>query len=299
MTSKLAKLATVGVLSFCAMTSTAQAGSVTQPGETVGVAAGAPLPEGLYFVNTADWGCRNTSPNDTCVGVDIPVLAWSTPWTLFGARLQFLVATPVIEAGVFNSTYHASIYNPLISGQLAWDLGNGWGFSYLLGAYIETGGQLAWDSTSLNQRFALSYTANGWNLTANVIWGIQFDHVSAKPQISPCPVPFGFNGCNPDFLNVDLTATKKFGKWELGLVAFGSTDLNRPVPNYGKQSQFAVGGLVGYDFGPVILQGYVTTDVAETNYGGHDTRGWARVIIPIWNPPPPTPVIGKGLVTKG
>jgi hypothetical protein len=34
---------------------TAFAGSVTQPGETVGVPAGAPLPEGVYFANTADW----------------------------------------------------------------------------------------------------------------------------------------------------------------------------------------------------------------------------------------------------
>jgi hypothetical protein len=37
------------------------------------------------------------------------------------------------------------------------------------------------------------------------------------------------NGCNPDFLNVDLTASRKFGDWEFGLVAFGSTDLNRPL----------------------------------------------------------------------
>jgi hypothetical protein len=29
------------------------------------------------------------------------------------------------------------------------------------------------------------------------------------------------NGCNPDFLNVDLTASRKFGDWEFGLVAFG------------------------------------------------------------------------------
>jgi hypothetical protein len=45
------------------------------------------------------------------------------------------------------------------------------------------------------------------------------------------------NGCNPDFLNVDLTASRKFGDWEFGLVAFGSTDLNSPVDGYLKQSQ--------------------------------------------------------------
>ena len=92
-------LAAAGALCLC-LTAPALAGSVTQPGETVGIAAGAPLPPGFYFVNTGDWGCRNTSPNDTCVGVDIPVVAWSTPWQLLGARLQFLVATPVVEVGV-------------------------------------------------------------------------------------------------------------------------------------------------------------------------------------------------------
>jgi hypothetical protein len=159
------------------------------------------------------------------------------------------VATPVIEVGVHNTTYLRSVYNPLVSGQLAWDLGNGWGFSYLLGAYLEVNQEPAWSSTSLNQRFAPSYAGYGWNLTANVIYGIQFDHVTSRPQISPCPIPFGANGCNPDFLNVDLTATKSFGKWAIGPVAFGSTDLSTPTAGYQRQSQIAVGGLVGYDFG--------------------------------------------------
>jgi hypothetical protein len=72
--------------------------------------------------------------------------------------------------------------------------------------------------------------------------------------------------------------------------------LNRPIPSYAKQSQFAIGGLVGYDFGPVILQAYLTTDVDENNYGGHDTRGWGRVIVPLDNPlapPPPAPLVRK------
>ena len=272
-----------GALCLC-LTAPALAGSVTQPGETVGIAAGAPLPPGFYFVNTGDWGCRNTSPNDTCVGVDIPVVAWSTPWQLLGARLQFLVATPVVEVGVQNSNYHSGVYNPLVSGQLAWDLGNGWGFSYLLGAYFGVNSPVAFDSTSLNQRFALSYTGNGWNLTANAIWGIQFDSVTnCNPAFNPA---FSVGPCsiNPNFLNVDLTATKKFGKWEIGPVGYYSTDLNSPLVGYQKQSQFAVGGLVGYDFGPVILQAYLTTDVYEKNYGGHDTRFWARVIVPLGNP---------------
>jgi hypothetical protein len=273
-------MAAAGLLSLCAA-EPALAGSVTQPGETVGVAAGAPLPPGVYYVDTTDFGCRNTQPATTCSLVTIPVVAWSTPVTLWGARLQFLVATPAILVAVEHSTSSFGIYNPLVSGQLAWDLGNGWGFSYLFGAYLDVQSDIAWSSTSINQRFALSYTNDGWNLTANVIWGIQLNQVTDRPQTSPCPSPFLLRGCNPDFINVDLTATKKVGKWEFGPVAYGSADLSRPVFAYQKQNQIAVGAFGGYDFGSVILQTYITTEVHENNYGGRDTRGWARVVIPL------------------
>jgi hypothetical protein len=215
-----------------------------------------------------------------------------------------LVATPVIEVGrragpdpLLNPAfYDASIYNPLVSAQMAWDLGGGFGFSYLLGAYIDMHQPLAWSSTSINQRFALSYTRDGWNATANVIWGIHLDSVTDRPQISACPDLI--RGCNPDFLNVDLTLTKKFGKWEIGPVAFGSTDLNSPVDGYLRQSQIALGGLIGYDFGTVTLQAYATTDVYQRNYGGYDTRVWGRVILPLWTAPTaPAPL--RPLPTKG
>jgi hypothetical protein len=293
-TGKLATLTAACVLGLCASASTALGGSVTQPGETVGLAVGAPLPPGLYFVNTGDYGVRNGA--DVALGVDIPVLAWATPWTIAGARVQFLLATPLVEVGVHHTNYLRGVYNPLVAGQLAWDLGNGFGFSYALGAYFDVSTEVAWSSTSLNQRFGLSYTANGWDLTANVIWGIQADHVTGRPQLSPCPAPFATSGCNPDFINVDLTATKKFGKWEIGPVGYFSSDLSTPVAGYAQQSQFALGGLVGYDFGPLTLQTYVTHDVYEKNYGGYDTRVWGRVIIPIWTPVAPA---RPALITKG
>ncbi len=39
------------------------------------------------------------------------------------------------------TTEHASF-----AGQLAWDLGNGFNFSYLLGAYFDIHSQFAWSS---------------------------------------------------------------------------------------------------------------------------------------------------------
>ena len=55
MNRTLTKLAAAGALSLCTA-APALAGSVTQPGETVGLATGAPLPPGWYAINTVDWG---------------------------------------------------------------------------------------------------------------------------------------------------------------------------------------------------------------------------------------------------
>src|SRR6516165_9742080 len=71
MKSKLTKLAAAGVLSLCTA-APALAGSVTQPGETVGLNTGTPLAPGWYAINTVDWGCRNTTPQHTCTGLTIP-----------------------------------------------------------------------------------------------------------------------------------------------------------------------------------------------------------------------------------
>ena len=313
MSSKWTKLAAAGALSLCTAVQ-ALAGSVTQPGETVGLNVGAPLPQGWYVINTVDWGCRNTNPQHTCTGLTIPVVAWSTPWTIFGGRVQLLAAWPAVEVGVQRTStpvgtlqgdYFNGMYNPAVFGQIAWDLGYGWGFSYLLGAYFDYSSPVAWSDTSLNQRFALSYTANDWAATANVIWGIHTESVTDRAQLSPCPAsvsvvsPTGL-GCNPNFINIDLTVGRSFGKWQVAWVGFGSSDLNSPVLGYQKQSQFATGGLLGYDFGPVVLQGYLTSDVYEKNYGGRDIRGWARVILPLnvagapFGPSPPPATMVRG-----
>ena len=55
MNSKLTRLAAAGALSLCTAVP-ALAGSVTQPGETVGLNAGTPLAPGWYAINTVDWG---------------------------------------------------------------------------------------------------------------------------------------------------------------------------------------------------------------------------------------------------
>jgi hypothetical protein len=138
-------LGTTVAAAFCAVVSPALAGSVTQPGETIGLAAGAPLPEGVYFVNTLNWGVRKgeNGAKDVTLGVNIPVLAWATPTTIAGGRLQLLGALPALEVGVQDADHDSGLYNPFLAAQLAWDLGSGFGVSYMLGIYLPVGNKVS------------------------------------------------------------------------------------------------------------------------------------------------------------
>ena len=267
----------------------ALAGSAAQPGQTIGLPAGAQLPVGLYVVNTSSFGVRDTRPLASESNINLPAFVWATPWTLFGGRLNLIAIQPVVASSPRGTPYQSGIGQPLLAGQLAWDLGSNVGVSYLFGGYLPIETRFLTQNASLSHRFAASYTGDGLNLTANLLYGIFLDPVS--PQ----------GGVYPDYLNLDLTATKKFGKWEVGPVAFASTDLPTRFPGYRRQGQIAVGGLVGYNFGPVNLQAYVTRDVVEHQYGGRETRGWLRVIVPIYkettNAAAPTlPVAGPGRI---
>ena len=69
---------------------------------------------------------------------------------------------------------------------------------------------------------------------------------------------------NPWF-NLDLTATKKLGKMEIGAIAYGSWDYGLLETDCKKASEFAIGGLVGYDFGSFIAQAKLAGDVQSEN----------------------------------
>jgi hypothetical protein len=266
LSAKAVAAATFSAISLCGV-SAAYAGSVTQPGETVGASLGAPLPPDIYLVDTGSIGERG----GTNEGVNIPLALWSTPWTVFGGRIEGLVAVPELYAGNHKAdSFSAGMYNPFAGAMIAWDLGNGFGASYLAGGYLGiSGGDFgsAFDQNTFRQDIHLTYATNGWTAAANLIYGIVGDNQKTHAK-------------NPDYFNYDLSLTKTLGKWEVGPVAFGSTDVSSPA-GHASQSQFALGGLVGYNFGPVILQTYLTSDVTESNYGGHETRAWLRLLVPL------------------
>lgn len=290
---------------------TANAASLEPVGWTVGIPLGTPLPAGVYFIDTATvGGWRGIDDSKSTLGINIPLIAWASPWTLpGGGHVEFLGALPEITGNIpqlpqvgapsWAGRDYTEFYNPAGFIGAAWDLGGGFGFSAFIGGWAPVDNQLrqfGFDSWVLSERVNLSYVADGWKLAANVSFG--------QPGETQVPTLLGASGqIMPDFINYDLTATKTIGKWEVGVVAFGSADTSKAPWNslagtavngtpFGEQSQFAVGGLIGYSFPGITLQAYATTDVYSNNYynlsdasKSYETRVWTRAIVPLWNPP--------------
>lgn len=265
--------------------SNAFAGSELPPGVSTGLALGAPLPEGVYDVTIPTWGSRSTNPA-TDVGALVPAwLIWATPYHILGGQVGLAVATPVAQVSIDNPVglNKSGVMNPLLEFRLKWDLGNGFNFGIHEDVYLPVDSELtnigvSYNFASFMQIASFSYLKDGWNLTATGVYG------TGRNGDRP-----GYNA--PDWFNYDLTATKTFGKWEVGPIAFGSTDLSSPHVGYLRQSQFAVGGLIGYNFGPVDIQLKLSRDVYQSNYGGYDTRFWSNIIVPIWMAPTPAPTV--------
>ena len=109
---------------------------------------------------------------------------------------------------------------------------------------------------------------------------------------------FGVGYRSGDLLIVDFTATKKIGLWEIGPVAVAKwqTTEDRPgagascdtmaaatfsLLTCGRSNHVAIGRLVGYDFGPVVLKLIAAHSVHATD----DVRGlsvWTRVTLRLW-----------------
>jgi hypothetical protein len=307
--------AAIGAFCLVGLANAALAGSVTPPGERVGFDIASPLPEGVYFIDIATLGNYRDGPKNgnSLLAFNVPAVVWSTPWTILGGNVRFGAAAPELSLS-FNHVDHSPVggpaalghggavstmYNPVIAGTIAWSLGNGFSLSTSVGAYlpITTGdaGNFI-NRTTITEVLGLSYHNAGWNLTANLYAGENLDQNSCSPIPAGVSalVPFGTTCANNSWFNYDLAATHTFGRWEFGVVGFGSTDFDVPnKPNItaiggltypNTQAQFAVGGLMGYNFGVLIMQLVVATDVWTQNYNAKETEGLLRVVVPVWRP---------------
>lgn len=307
----------------------ASAQTTTVPGQDVGLAVGAPLPEGVYLLNTFIYR-RTDQRFSPDTAVEIPVLVWSTPWKIFDARLELLFSQDTVfafgrnPAPVPNRDISINV-GTFVGAVAAWDLGGGVGVSYLFATYLNdanggrgsligAGGgtpvlpQLS--SNTYRQDFSFSYTGDGtWNISAQLVHNFYDSPGRFGGAVGAAlgRIPLS------DALSLYLTATKKFdlfhqGKanFEFGPIAYGTVNLNpnllqpslspaglstNPV---GRGGRFAVGGLIGYDFGPFSAQIYAARDVVTTNTytdnlgrtrSNYSTDGFLRFIVPLYTPP--------------
>lgn len=115
-------------------------------------------------------------------------------------------------------------------------------------------------------------------------------------------------------LYIDASATYKIGKWSLGPVAYIETQTTSDSPGggvpcsgtvggltiggatgiCGRYLSVALGGMIGYDFGPVDLQLWMTDSVRHEN-AIDGAIIWTRLGFKVWGPEAPA---AKPLVSK-
>ena len=253
----------------------------------------------------------------------VPLL-WVPGWNFLGASY----AMSVVQAFYNNNntgtvspgTPFGTPANPVVGGQyttantffsplnLSWNLGGGWftsiSFNFVApdGTHTSTNGLFTPnpDYWTLEPAWAIAYLANNWVLAGNFFYDINTKSQGkccASSLLSPGVPAGGFGITSGNALYGDLTAVYKFGKWELGPVGFfevqTTSDSGFGCPALcGNLSNVAVGGLVGYDFGPVDIQVWVTDSVARSNaIDGLDI--WTRLGFRIWGPEAPKPLVAK------
>ena len=264
--------------------SVADADSIQRSGLTTGIPEGYGRTPGLYVASMLDFGFRSTDPSTTKQAVAIPVFfTWSTPWDLGNAHVSVKAAPFVGVALDAPGLSNARPYNPYASVWFSWFLGDGLNVSIGEGAQIGLSNDLTRaigrDFTAFQQNVALTYLKNNWNVTGNTFY------TTGRTRAT---------GSQPHTFNIDLTAVKHVYRTDYGAIAYGVWDLNSPSVGYlgagQKQSEFAVGALWGYFIGNLVqVQGRLTTDVYQNNYGGHDTRFTVLTIFPFWTPAAPRP----------
>ena len=302
MKKQVLAIAGAAAMSFGALHGTANAQIVGEPCETCGVALGAPLPEGVFFVDNESYGQRDGQANR--LGANVPITAWSTPFSFYNTRLEVFAAIPVfthIDGATIN---RVDVYSQALLFVFAHDFGNGFNASVIAGPrgadnFTQNGrGAIA------DLRAAISYVKDGYNFSVSANYGGNFGGKITSGGNTTVGTFAGFD----DNIFIDYTFTKKFGKVELGVVGYYETDLNGPVQ---RQRALSVGGLIGYDFGKFTLQAYATREVFVRQGGwglgqpalgvatangssDYDTRGYIRLVVPLYvAPAPAAPIVAK------
>jgi hypothetical protein len=267
------------------------------PGETMGASLDSPLPEGVFAFDNEYYSKADAAA--TRVGVNIPGLIWSTPWSAYNTRLEFLAVFPFAHLdGAANGVGAITqAYGPI----LAHDFGGGWTGG--VSAFIRTADPSGTGPASAPGSNAfVNHNVPGGDFRESLQWSGAIGGITG--------ITINENGYyNTDFKNAadpyindlvggDFSIKKTFDKLTIGFTGFGFTGLENRALSGGRGAAIELGGLVGYDFGKVSLTAIVTRSVlARTNGvntpGAFETRGELSLVVPLYVAPAPAAVVAR------
>lgn len=327
---KSARIAAMGLVVLAAATP-AQAyefgypGWAQKPGVTLGGGSAGTPPPGLYMFdqfftyqsNVVGPGAPNVggSPTTVKVGVAAAGFLYVPGWEFLGAQYNAVLVQPGITAAISSpvNVSMSGLHNTyIVPAELSWKLGDsGFFIKAGLGIYTPDGSISGPNGLSsvgnpwwtFQPEFVVSYLKDGWNLTANLFMELNTKNTVTQYQ-------------SGDIFHAEFTATKAFGNWTLGPIAYyaGQVTDDKSSAFYGnainvnRYDIWAVGGLVGYNFGPVQLNVWALDEVSSKASGGSPvggidsaviTKGWsvfAQLSYRLWAPD--APAAPKKLVYK-
>lgn len=240
-------------------------------------------------------------------------LVWSTGWDFLGAKVVMGVSQSLFDISIWNAqgvtTYYPTVHNTRFAPfSLSWNLGSGWfassGFALYAPDGTRTPNTVNPDYWTYEANGALTYLRDGWNLSAYLAYDINTPSAGLTGSFAGTPfASYGIGYRSGDQMFLDLTATKKFDKWEIGPVASFTWQTTADQPGggvscgamaaatgslltCGRATDYALGGLVGYDFGRANLKLYVT-DSVYTKDDFAALKTWAKLAFPLWVPQAP------------
>ncbi|HLX17777.1 MAG TPA: transporter [Bradyrhizobium sp.] len=273
------------------------AGWATKPGAFLGASAGVP-PPGIYMFNQIfTYQTNLVGPGTTTLGlgthngvaaaVDVQGFLFVPGWTFLGATYDAVIVQPFVMASVSNplqsilnsipnslpSNFAGAHNTYIVPGELSWKLGtSGFVVKTGVGIYVPDGttqgpfglGNAGNPWWTFQPELILSYLGGGWNLSVAL-----YEEFNTRNSRD--------NYTTGDIFHADFTATKTFGKWTIGPVAYyvaQVTDDTCGIPctafggsTLGNAQRFhiwAVGGLVEYNFGPASLSVWATQEVGAS-----------------------------------
>jgi hypothetical protein len=253
----------------------------SKAGILIGASAGVP-PPGIYMFNQVFTFQGNlTGPGSTALpnnkvgvqaAVDVQGFLFVPGWTFLGATYDAVIVQPFVMQSFGNpiDVQQSGMHNSyIVPVELSWKLADsGFAVKTGLGIYTPDGtvngvfgtegaGNAFW---TFQPEVIISYLKDGWNLSAAI-----YEEFNTRSTVSQYK--------SGDILHADFTATKTFGKWTVGPVAYyvgqvtnDSCTATCVVPggtlgNVQRYNTWAVGALVGYDFGPAALSVWATQEV--------------------------------------